>query len=244
MSEGNGDKNLLLAAGVVELRQVLDILETNHDGHCRRRRGERPPAVDLQIFCETRLEKDLHCLVCRGYVKHHLPRRRHRISTPPVSMCADGEFPPRSRFSITPSGSVLARRLDQFLAELGCAAAAVASSEILAAAQPRFDGGQRALYFGATVLRRFKRSARSQIAILAAFEREKWPQRIADPLPRRESAHPGERLRATVHGLNGGQRPRAIRFFCDGTGDGICWDFIVFSSTETCMILDALSRSP
>jgi hypothetical protein len=123
-----------------------------------------------------------------------------------------------------------------------CAAPADSSRPIGSAARLRFDAGLRALYCGAAVLRQFRRSAHNQIAILAAFERANWPRRIADPLPRRGTTDPGERLRAAVHALNGGQRPAAIRFFCDGSGGGICWEFLPLAGVEASVILDVLSR--
>jgi len=243
-SPESNENELFLAARADELRQVLAILQSGQDGQNPGRRAAQPAAVDIRFFCEARLENSLRCLVCRGYVKQRLPRGRRRISSPPVPTCGGLEFPPWSRFSITSSGRTIARQLDQLLGKLGPAAPAASAGRIVPAAQPRFDAGPRALSFGDRVLRRFRRSAHNQLAILVAFQRANWPPRIANPLPHAKPTDPGERLRAAIHGLNGGQRPRAIRFFSDGTGDGICWELETFSAVETFMILDLLSRDP
>jgi len=61
--------------------------------------------------------------------------------------------------------------------------------------------------------------------ILAAFQEENWPARIDDPLPGDDNRDGPERLRDTVKKLNR-QKVRRIHFSCDGTGEGILWNYI------------------
>ena len=81
------------------------------------------------------------------------------------------------------------------------------------------------LWVNGTLVKRLDIRAANQIAILRAFQEEDWPPRIDDPL------HPNggddkARLRSTIHCLNGRQHPAAIRFFADGSGHGIRWEFL------------------
>ncbi len=66
--------------------------------------------------------------------------------------------------------------------------------------------------------------AGNQETVLAAFEEEGWPRRIDDPLPPRGALVPKYRLHFTIQCLNQGQLSQLIRFFGDGTGEGVCWE--------------------
>lgn len=45
-----------------------------------------------------------------------------------------------------------------------------------------------------------------------------------DPLPPKPEIVCKERLKFTIRRLNAGQKESRIRFFGDGTGEGICWE--------------------
>ena len=60
--------------------------------------------------------------------------------------------------------------------------------------------------------------AKNLIAILDAFQECAWPEQMDDPLPPTTDVN---RLRDTVKVLNRGLQ--RIRFFADGTGEGIRW---------------------
>jgi hypothetical protein len=82
------------------------------------------------------------------------------------------------------------------------------------------------LRVGQWVVKRFKRPATDQVAILDAFEEEGWPRHLDDPLPPRQGQNPKGRLHDTIKRLNRGQRPRMIRFMGNGLGTGILWTWI------------------
>jgi hypothetical protein len=89
---------------------------------------------------------------------------------------------------------------------------------------PRWDPKARILTLGSNVVKQYRVPSRNQEAVLAAFQEEGWPHRIDDPLPPRKDLHPKYRLHFTIQSLNQSQRERLIRFFGDGTGEGICWE--------------------
>jgi hypothetical protein len=87
-----------------------------------------------------------------------------------------------------------------------------------AARKPRWDANKKTLWYGSTVCVQYKKQARNQMRILAAFEEEGWPARIDDPLD------PGT-LRATIADLQEKLKACNAPIFieCDGTGGGLCW---------------------
>lgn len=76
-----------------------------------------------------------------------------------------------------------------------------------------------------TLVKRLDMRATNQKLILTVFQEENWRQRIDDPLP--PNGGDGKaRLRDTTYSLNGGQRPQRIRFFADGSGNGVRWELV------------------
>jgi hypothetical protein len=65
-----------------------------------------------------------------------------------------------------------------------------------------------------------------QEAILMAFEEEKWPPRIDDPLPGNADLLPKRRLHDTIKSLNRNQKNCLVRFMGDGTGEGVRWELV------------------
>jgi hypothetical protein len=59
-----------------------------------------------------------------------------------------------------------------------------------------------------------------------ALEEEGWPPRIDDPLPMVAELDAKQRLHDTIKNLNRHQHRRCLRFFGDGTGQGVCWEWI------------------
>jgi hypothetical protein len=58
--------------------------------------------------------------------------------------------------------------------------------------------------------------------VLDAFERQGWPERVADPLPAESGVDYAAWLRNTVKNLNRGLG--GIKFHADGTKHGIRWE--------------------
>ncbi|MGA2254440.1 MAG: hypothetical protein ABSG53_07255, partial [Thermoguttaceae bacterium] len=66
----------------------------------------------------------------------------------------------------------------------------------------------------------------NQEAILAAFQEERWPWRIDDPLRRRGDLDSKVRLNNTVKALNRHRLAMVIWFSCDGSGRGVVWQLL------------------
>jgi hypothetical protein len=90
---------------------------------------------------------------------------------------------------------------------------------------PRWDAETRTLSVGRRIVKQYRVPSRNQEAVLAAFQEEGWPLRIDDPLPCRAGLNAKYRLHFTVGRLNRCGRESLIRFFGDGTGEGVCWEF-------------------
>ncbi len=101
-------------------------------------------------------------------------------------------------------------------------AAAAAASE----RTPRWDRDRQELSVGDAIVKRFKAPAANQETILAAFEEEDWPPRIDDPLSPSPEVEPKRRLHDTINSLNRNQKMQLLRFFGDGSGTGIRWEFM------------------
>ena len=90
---------------------------------------------------------------------------------------------------------------------------------------PSWDSDRQTLRVGGLLVKQFKVPAANQEAVLAAFQEERWPPRIDDPLPPRGDQNPKRRLHDTINSLNRNQKARAIRFLGDGSGEGVRWEF-------------------
>jgi hypothetical protein len=96
---------------------------------------------------------------------------------------------------------------------------------------PTWDGDMRVLRWGEVLLKAFRQPAANQELILDAFEEQGWPERIDDPLPPERGMEAHQRLRDTVKNLNRSHRVPLIRFWTDGTGEGICWTLVGLTAT-------------
>ena len=92
--------------------------------------------------------------------------------------------------------------------------------------KPRWDRELHRLWLGEMLVKHFRRPAPMADLILSAFEEEEWDERIDDPLPPLIGGHEGNRLRNQIHALNRRLDRRLIRFYLDGTGQGICWEAV------------------
>jgi hypothetical protein len=61
---------------------------------------------------------------------------------------------------------------------------------------------------------------------LSAFQEDGWPHRIDDPLPPLDDIEPKCRLHDSIKRLNRHHKDRVIRFRGDGTGEGVCWEYV------------------
>jgi hypothetical protein len=87
---------------------------------------------------------------------------------------------------------------------------------------PFWDTYRRELRIGDRVVKRFRRPAKNQETILAAFQEDGWPPRIDSPLSGRSARQAMDRLHDAVKKLNRQLKP-LLRFLSDGLGQGIIW---------------------
>jgi hypothetical protein len=83
---------------------------------------------------------------------------------------------------------------------------------------PKWDATGLELRFHGRPIRTLSPRAKNCKRILDAFHDDGWPPRIESPLP---GGRDSRKLRETVRTLNDGLT--SIRFFCDGTGEGVSW---------------------
>jgi hypothetical protein len=172
----------------------------------------------------------LRSLLCCGYVKHLVEESRARSHArnfhPPASPM---RFDQDSCFVLTAAGVRFARahlhrfgqassRIEADL-ELGTLSAEVSAHSRV----PQWNAGTRELWFRGALVKAFRARAPNQELILAAFEEERWPPHIDDPLPPLPSQETRRRLNDAISKLNRHQQSHLIRFRADGAGAGICW---------------------
>ena len=89
--------------------------------------------------------------------------------------------------------------------------------------RPCWHSMRRELLLNGEVVKRFRVPAQNQEVILGAFEEERWPDHIDDPLPVSGDIDPRTRLHDAINRLNRCQTNRLLRFHGNGTGTGVCW---------------------
>jgi hypothetical protein len=190
-------------------------------------------ATEINTLRRLKLStSDLRWLVGRGLVEHGIE----------VTLAGDGErrfqhparllFNKRTCFVLSPSGAALAQELSRDGAAPRLAAPRAGSdpptlaiAEPPRAQPPKWDRNRGELRVGSTVVKRFKIPSATEETILAAFEELHWPPRIDNPLPPCEESSNKWRLQKAIEALNQQQKQPLVRFFGDGTGRGVLWEF-------------------
>jgi hypothetical protein len=109
--------------------------------------------------------------------------------------------------------------------------------------KPYYDSARRELSLAGFVLKRFRKPAGNQEAILKTFQDDGdlngglWPPRIDDPISG-QPPEPIRRLHDALNALNAAIAEEAVRsaaphyieFFTDGTGQGILWKIVAVSA--------------
>jgi hypothetical protein len=88
---------------------------------------------------------------------------------------------------------------------------------------PHWDLNRLELKFQGVLVKAYKSLPSNQGSILTAFQEEKWPVRIDDPLPPISSQDSPRRLSDAIKQLNRSQENELLRFCGDGTGKGVVW---------------------
>lgn len=186
-------------------------------------------AMDLAELQDAGLQpRDLRWLLAKGYVLR-VEGNADASARPDPSRGRAG-FDPADRFVATKRGldfwaeglRSLGKDDDEtVVAVIGPKDAIRPDSEM----RPYWDSVRRELRVGGTVVKRFRQPSPLQELVLTVFQEEGWPQRIADPLPRRAEQLPKRRLHDTIRSLNLNQSVPLLRFGGDGTGEGIMWEW-------------------
>ncbi len=173
---------------------------------------------------------DVRWLVHRQCVEHR------RETTEPGAESrsfrdSDCSLHARSCFIVTDAGLALARNVSGVLgAQRECASPPTAHKDPDNGrlSRPHWNAQRRELRVDGQVIKRFRSSAANQEAILNAFEEEGWPPRIDDPLPQMPQQNQDApcRLNDAARRLNKHHKTDLIRFHCDGTGEGVLWEWV------------------
>ena len=185
-------------------------------------------AVDWNELSATGLApRDLRWLLKKGYIA----RAREVTAAPAVVRHIEPAGPTFGHddcFVVTDAGLAVLRAsgvgATQPDAPAIFAINRVSSVEDRAGLRPHWDAQRRTLAVGDTLVKRYRQPSSVQELILAAFEEEGWPARVADPLPRRGDQEPKRRLHDAIRALNQHQAASLIRFGGDGTGEGVLWE--------------------
>ena len=98
--------------------------------------------------------------------------------------------------------------------------------------RPCWHSMRRELLLNGELVKRFHVPAQNQEVILGAFEEERWPDHIDDPLPVSGDIDPRTRLHDAINRLNRCQTNRLLRFHGNGTGTGVCWKLFQEGATH------------
>jgi hypothetical protein len=189
----------------------------------------------VEIGCLRRLQlsrADFRWMVGRGLVEYALEftlagdLERSFRQQQPLLFCK------KTCFVLTPTGAEMARGLCRKTDSGAFANGHTATQPswpkiptLMKPAVPTWDRDRQELRVGPILVKQFKVPAGNQEAILAAFEEERWPPRIDDPLPPHREQSPKRRLQETIKSLNRNRKRAIIRFLGDGSGQGVRWEF-------------------
>ena len=184
--------------------------------------------VDLLSFHRLMLsDNDLRWLVHSGYLSHAIETTTSADDTRKFTRSNALALTRRSCFVLTQKGASVSRALlqDEIIGAGGDREVATAVGKLPqgingVAMLPTWDRSRQELRFGSVVVKRFRVPASSQEAVLAAFEEERWPPRIDDPLPPLRDICQKRRLQETIRSLNRNQKRPLIQFLGDGSARG------------------------
>lgn len=166
---------------------------------------------------------DVRFLIHKGLVEHGWETTR------PGAKCRS--FRPDMGITLSQRSCFIATAAGLSLARACVAAAAKPSRAALDAngnghaeslSGPHWDAACRTLCVDGKLVKQFRRPARSQEKILAAFQESGWPSSIDDPLS--GVTNDGRsRLRCTLYNLNRCQRNRLVHFWGSADGRRVAW---------------------
>lgn len=182
-------------------------------------------AVEIKYLRELELvENDLRLLVRLEYVAHALDVTESESVGRQFQQAGELYFTDRTCFILKAKGVAAAKQYDR---------SDNRPHSRPALEVPLWDAANRVLRFRGKTIKRFKYRAANQETILSAFQEEGWPGRIDDPLAPSESTDAKRRLSDTIKCLNRKQECKLIHFFGDGSGEGVIWEPVTASDSDS-----------
>jgi hypothetical protein len=186
-------------------------------------------AVELDDLQRAGLSKSqLRWLICRGHVEMRRETTRLQDQARRFARHGNLQFSGSCCFVLTEAGerfaeTTLRRR------NLGQHRRHAASHERGAGTMavpicPRWDPALRELWWGDRLVKRFRVPSPNQELVLTAWEEDRWPVHLPDPLPVKAGINAKCRLQDTIKRLNRHQVHRLLRFAGDGSGHRIRWE--------------------
>lgn len=201
------------------LLHLLDALDLSRDTGCNRWEF----ALEINSLQQMGIRNSqLRWLVCKDLIEHALETTsstsQERAFVPVRSLA----FSLRSCFVLTDLGQQTALRLP-VIDEMNAAGETSAATDDECSAKPLWDSDLRELRYETHIVKRYRVPSPNQQMVLASFEEEGWPTRVDDPLPPHPELDPKRRLHDTIKSLNRHQQNPLLRFYGDGTGEGVRW---------------------
>ncbi len=167
------------------------------------------------------LMSDLRWLVRRQYVEHLVEVLSREARQRKFRKTSSLAFSGKSCFVLTASGL-------EFAASRVIPVRPTIRAMTMPAVErvPRWDAKSRELWLGDVLVRRFRTKAINQERVLAAFQEERWPVQIDDPLPPHAETERERRLHDAITKLNRHQCNSLLHFRGDGSGNGVCWEVV------------------
>jgi len=218
-------------AGLIQLAEAYKYAE---DLHCNRWEF----AIGMESLVAMGLSASvLRWLASMSYVEHAFEVTTSRDTVRKFRPSRNLSFFNRTCFVLTDAGvSFVATLSGEPLAHFSPGGVRQASWSMQSASVPLWTSESRSLSVGRMVIKKYRIPSPNQETVLAAFQEEGWPCRIDDPLRPQANQVAKCRLHDTIKCLNRHHQHRLIRFRGDGTGEGVCWEFVnaspVFHPTD------------
>jgi len=180
-------------------------------------------AVELPSLHSTGLStSDLRWLICKGYVDHAAEVTAFGTERREFRKLGLLRLSRRTCFVLTDAGLDL-------LTNKSLQSSAPADNAPPRSDSPHWDDSKRELRLGDRIVKRFRVPALNQELILAAFQEERWPDYLDDPLPPLPGLDSKRRLHDAIKSLNRHQISPLLRFHGNGRGCGVHWEYLPHS---------------
>jgi hypothetical protein len=201
---------------------LLEALELAHDAQS----SAWEFALEIPSFQQIGIHSSqLRWLIRKAYIEHARETTACGMDARSFEHTAALSFTSASCFVLTSLGEELARSLRGDV----CVPAPVPVERKDSSDKPTWDSDLRELRFQGRIVKRYKVPSPNQQVLLAAFDEEDWPCRVDDPLMPHPEIDPKRRLHDTIKSLNRHQVIPLLRFYGDGTGEGVRWGRVAHS---------------